>query len=274
MATVNTNPGALIALQNLNATNRDLEIVQNRLNTGLEVASAKDDGAIFAIAQNQRADVASLKVVGQSLDRAVSAVDVALAAGEAVSDLLVELKEKALAASDSSLDASSRAAYAQDFAALRDQITQVISNAEFNGINLLDNSTAGIVALASADGQSTITVADEDFRLSGSIITITAGSTIGTQTLASAAITALETSLNNVNQALARLGTGSKTLEIQSTFNVKVSDALVEGIGNLVDADLARESANLQALQVKQQLGVQALGIANQAPQTILALFG
>ncbi|MEM9749883.1 MAG: flagellin [Pseudomonadota bacterium] len=273
MATVNTNPGALIALQNLNATNRELETVQNRLNTGLAVASAKDDGAIFAIAQNQRADVASLSVVGQSLDRAISGVDVALAAGEAVSDLLVELKEKALAASDASLDATSRAAINQDFTALRDQITQVISNAEFNGINLLNNTTAGIVALASADGQSTITVTDEDFRLSGSIITITAGTQVNTQDAASVALAALDTSLNNVNQALARLGTGSKTLEIQNTFNTKVSDALVEGIGNLVDADLARESANLQALQVKQQLGVQALSIANQAPSTILALF-
>ncbi|MEL7028324.1 MAG: flagellin [Pseudomonadota bacterium] len=273
MATVNTNPGALIALQNLNATNSELSIVQNRLNTGLEVASAKDDGAIYAIAQNQRADVASLKVVGQSLDRAVSAVDVALAAGEAISDLLVELKEKALAASDGSLDTASRAAYNEDFKALRDQITQVLSNAEFNGINLLNNSTTGITALTSADGQNTLTVSDEDLRLSGSIITITAGTTIGTQTLASASVSALETSLNNVNQALARLGTGAKTLEIQATFNVKVSDTIVEGIGNLVDADLARESARLQSLQVKQQLGVQALSIANQAPQTILALF-
>ncbi|MEL7028976.1 MAG: flagellin, partial [Pseudomonadota bacterium] len=167
----------------------------------------------------------------------------------------------------------SRAAYNEDFKALRDQITQVISNAEFNGINLLNNSTTGITALASADGTSVITVTDEDLRLSGSIITITAGTTIGTQTLASAAVSALETSLNNVNQALARLGTGSKTLEIQSTFTTKVSDAITEGIGNLVDADLAKESATLQALQVKQQLGIQALSIANQAPSTILALF-
>ncbi len=271
---VNTNQSALIALQNLNDTNDELAITQQRINTGLEVAGAKDDGAIFAIAQGQRADVRSLSVVGQSLDRAQSAVDVALAAGEAISDLLVEMKEKALAASDTSLDADQRSAYNQDFIALRDQITKVVDNAEFNGINLLDGSaTGGIEALANADGTSKITVQTEILTLTGTILTITDTTVINTETLAVSAVSELETSLNNLNQALARLGTGSRTLEVQSTFNQKISDAIEVGIGNLVDADLARESARLESLQVKQQLGTQALSIANQGPQVILSLF-
>jgi flagellin len=217
--------------------------------------------------------VAGYAAVQQSLDRAVSTVDVALAAGEAVSDLLVQMKEKALAAKDSSLDTASRAALNEDFKALRDQIGKIVSNAEFNGVNMISGST-NVVALANADGSNTITVAAENMSLSGSIVTVTSTATVDTVTNASTQISAIDTSLDNLGSALARLGTGAKALEIHSTFVNKLSDTLEIGIGNLVDADLAKESARLQALQVKQQLGVQALAIANAAPGTLLGLFG
>ena len=121
---VNTNVGALIALQNLNATNGELAKTQNRISTGLKVGSAKDNGATWAIAQNQRATSLSLNAVKDSLARGSSTIDVALAAGESVSDLLTQMKEKALAASESTLDATSRKALNEDFAALRDQIAK------------------------------------------------------------------------------------------------------------------------------------------------------
>ena len=270
---VNTNAGAMIALQNLNRTNMELEQVQSRINTGLSVAGAKDNGGIYAIAQRMRSEVSGYKAVQDSLNRAVSTVDVALAAGEAISDLIIEMKEKALAAADTSLDAASRTALNEDFKALRDQITTIVSNAEFNGTNLINNSTASITALANADGSNTITVLDENLALTGSVITINATSSFGTATQADTIASQLGTSLDNVNASLARLGTKSKALEIHSTFVTKLSDALTEGIGNLVDADLARESAKLQSLQVKQQLGIQALSIANQSPQSILSYF-
>ena len=273
MATINTNPGAMIALQNLNRTNMDLQEVQQRINTGLEVSSAKDNGGVFAIAQSMRADVGGYKAVTQSLDLATSTVDVAIAAGEAVSDLLVEMKEKALAASDASLDAASRTALNADFTALRDQITTIVSNAEFNGTNLISNGAGNITALANADGSNSITVQSEDLSLTGSTLTIAVTTQINTVTNASNAASAIGTSLDNLNASLARLGTGSKSLEIHKTFVGKLSDALEKGIGNLVDADLARESARLQSLQVKQQLGIQALSIANSAPSTILGFF-
>jgi flagellin len=273
MATINTNVGAMVALQNLNRTNSELETVQGRINTGLAVASAKDNGAVFAIAQNMRSDVAGLRAVQQSLDRAVSTVDVALAAGEAISDLLIEMKEKALAASDASLDTASRDALNEDFVALRQQIATIVTNATFNGVNIVDGSDTSIAALADADGASNITVDGEDLSLAGSIVTIAATANIDTLTEAGTMVSTVETSLQNINEALARLGTSSKKLEVHSTFVSKLSDALKTGIGNLVDADLASESARLQSLQVKQQLGIQALSIANGAPATILALF-
>ncbi len=273
MVSVNTNVSAFVALQNLNATNRQLNEVQTRINTGLAVAGAKDNGGIYAIAQNLRADVGSYNAVSQSLDRAISTVDVALAAGEAISDLLVELKEKALAAADSSLDTQSRDAINEDFKSLRDQIQTIVDNAAFNGVNILDGSTANIQAIANADASSYITVAGEVLSLSGSIVTLTSSQQINTQAAASTTIGTIDTSLQNVNEALARLGTGSKKLELHNTFVGKLSDTLKAGIGNLVDADLATESARLQSLQVKQQLGIQALSIANQSPQVLLALF-
>lgn len=271
---VHTNPGAMVALQNLNKTNMDLTTIQNRISTGLEVAGAKDDGGIYAIAQRMRSQVSGYSAVQQSLDRGMATVDVALAAGEAISDLLIEMKEKALAASDTSLDTASRSALNEDYKALRDQLGNIVANAEFNGINLIDGSkTNGFVALANQDGSNTITVSTENMSLSGSIVTITSTSSFGTATAAATAATALETSLDNVNEALARLGTKSKSLEIHESFVTKLSDALETGIGNLVDADMAKESARLQAVQTKQQLGIQALGIANSAPQSILGYF-
>ena len=270
---VNTNVGAMIALQNLNATNAQLATTQNRINTGKSVANAKDNGAIWAIAQGQRAEIGALSAVKQSLDRGVAAVDVALAAGETVSDLLLQMKEKALAATDASLKTAARAALNEDFTALRDQIASVTSNAEFNGVNLLETGATGFQALANAQGSSTLTVGAEVMALSSANVTITTSQTIDTLSDATAALADVTASIDLVSGALARLGTKSKALSTHITFVGKLSDALESGVGNLVDADLAKESAKLQALQTKQQLGVQALGIANQTPQLVLSLF-
>ena len=273
MLSVNTNYGAMIALQNLNKTNTELTDVQNRVNTGLQVAGPKDDGAVWAIAQSMRMDVLALSAVTQSLDRAISATDVAVSAGQSISDLLTEMKAKALAASDGSLDQNSREAYNADFVSLRDQIQNIIDNAVFNGVNLIDGSTATLQALANAAGDKFVTVTAQDLSFGGSIISIQSTSTISTATNASSMITTIENSLNAINLALAKLGTDSKKVGIHKTFVSKLSDELTNGIGNLVDADLAKESARLQSLQTKQQLGIQALSIANQAPQAVLQLF-
>ncbi len=270
---VNTNMGAMVALQNLNATNMELGQTQNRINTGKKVASAKDNGAIWAIAQGQRATSQALNSVKDSLNRGTSVIDVAMAGGESVADLLSQMKEKALAASDTSLDTASRTAMNEDFKALRDQISKAVANADFNGVNLLKTGAVPIAALANSDGSSKLTVNAEIMALSGSIVTVATTGTIGTVTTAAAMIATVTTSIANVSAALARLGTKSKAYEMHTTFIGKLQDSLDAGIGNLVDADLAKESAKLQALQTKQQLGVQALSIANQTPQTILSLF-
>jgi flagellin len=273
MLSVNTNTGAMIALQSITRTNDALETTQNRINTGLAVAGAKDNGAIYAIAQNMRGDVSGYKAVSQSLQRSTSTVDVAISAGETISDLLIEMKQKALSAADSSLDTASRNALNEDFKALRDQIATVVTNASFSGFNLINNTNANITALASSDGTKKITVNGENLKLSAAIVTVKSTSTISTLAKASTMVATVTSSLKNVDAALGRLSAGTRKFDIQLGFVQKLSDALTAGIGNIVDADMAVESARLQSLQVKQQLGVQALAIANSAPSIVLSLF-
>ncbi len=274
VSSVHNNSAAMSALQVLNKTNSDLETTQNRVASGYKVAGARDNSAVFAVAQNMRGDIGALNAVQTSLNRANSVIDVAIAGAEAVSDLLIQMREKALAASDPSLDAVSRSAYNEDFRYLLAQIETIIGDAAFDGANLIDGSvTNGISYVADMDAADQITLGTEDMSLGGSIITFGSTASVGTATLASALVTTVNTSLNNVNAALARLGATAQRLDSHLVFVSKLSDSLEIGVGNLVDADMAKESARLTALQTKQQLATQALSIANQNNQSILSLF-
>ncbi|TFI56837.1 flagellin [Sphingomonas parva] len=262
---VNTNTGAMAALQNLSATNRNLDVTQGRINTGLRVSGTKDDSAAYTIAQKLRGDVGGLAAVTSSLSRAKSTVDVAIAGAEQISDLMNQMRSKVLEASDSGLDSTSKAQITVDVTALQTQIKSIIKSSTFNGTNLLDASTgptASIAALKSADTTDTLTVAHTD--LASSLGTIASG-TVTMADFASAEA--------NMKTVLSTLGSAARQLDGQLSFTGKLSDVIESGIGNLVDADLAKESAKLQGLQVKQQLGLQALSIANQSPQSIMSLF-
>jgi len=249
---VHTNQSALVALQNLNRTNDELAGAQNRISTGLKVQGPKDNASVWGIAQSQRADVGALGAVKMSLDRAQSISDVAISAGESISDLLLSMKEKVTAAMDPSLDSVSRTALDADYKSLLRQITQVVNDAEFDGANMLDGSLgAGIRFLANADANSFITLTAKNMSLGGSIITLGAASSITTATLATTiqgplATTIqglLSTSIANVNQALGDMGAQSRQVGSHNTFVSKLTDVLNSGVGNLVDADLAKESA-------------------------------
>ncbi|WP_426032343.1 flagellin, partial [Caulobacter sp. DWP3-1-3b2] len=163
---INTNSGAMIALQNLNTTNSELQVTQQRINTGKKIGSAKDNGAIWATAKTQSSTASSLNSVKDSLQRGQSTIDVALAAGDTVTDLLGKMKEKALAASDTSLNTSSFNALAADFNSLRDQITKAVTNAKFNGVSIADGSTTKLTFLANSDG-SGFTVSAKTISLAG-----------------------------------------------------------------------------------------------------------
>jgi len=267
---VNTNSGAMIALQNLNSTNNELQVTQQRINTGKKIASSKDNGAIWAMSKVQSSTAGSLNAVKDSLQRGQSTIDVALAAGDTVTDLLGKMKEKALAASDTSLNTASFNALVSDFNSLRDQITKAVTNAKFNGVSIADGSTTKLAFLANSDGTQ-FTVSAKTLSLTG--IGLSAAASFTDAASAKTMIDSVSKALGTATNKLASLGTSSTGLDTHLTFVGKLQDSLDAGVGNLVDADLAKESAKLQSLQTKQQLGIQALSIANQSTSSILSLF-
>jgi flagellin len=275
MISVNTNQGAMVALQSLNATNRDLAKTQNAISTGLKVANAKDNGAIWAIANKMRSDVSAYDRVRESNERATALVDTAMAAGESIMELLNEMKGKALAATQPGLSTSALGALNADFIQLRDQVTSIINNANFDGANMIDATPDNAVSLGDAAGTAAnnITVTGVNLSLGGGVVTVTGASVVDTNANALLALPLVNASITNLGTQLATWGAGAKRLEVHKTFIGKLQDALSAGIGSMTDADLSKESAKLQALQVKQQLGVQALSIANGSAQTALSLF-
>lgn len=271
---VNTNQSALIALQNLNATGEELNTTQSRISTGRNVSNAKDNGSVWTIAQKQRTDIGALSAVRSGLDRATSIAQVALTAGTNISDLFIQLKEKVVAAKDTTIDTTSRNLLNQDYRSLIQQIDRATKTAEFDGANLFDGSLTGpLNFLADAKASFSITLSTQNLSFGGSIITLASTDSITTATLAGVALTKVQASIINVNRALGALGAQLRQIEAHNIFLSKLSDAVETGIGNLVDADMAKESARLQALNVKQELGTQALSIASRQPQQILNLF-
>mgnify|MGYP000082512364 CR=1 FL=1 len=397
MLSVNSNYGASIALQSLNATNKELNEVQNRINTGFKVASARDNGAVFAIAEGQRARTTAISSVRDGIARANSAIDVALAAGESIGKILQDMKAKAVSAQADDLTTEQRNAIQADFDALRSQIDQIANSAQFNGLNLVAagganlsvlmsdisggttgrsvtstaiagyvpglagyvvNATSGVtaaddttfnlngVAIGTVDvtatmtvqqyldavststggrvtasynqstgaftyvaaeavagtneltlttagtartwlghgvaagavtgASTTTTITNRDFTVGGSGALATVSAAANLLNSAGSALTTagdIDTAITALNSQLATMGSQAKALDVQAEFMAKLNDVVEQGISNLVDADLAKESARLQSLQIKQQLGAQALSIANQAPQLVLSFF-
>ncbi len=396
MLSVNSNFGASIALQSLNKTNSELAEVQNRINTGYKVSSAKDNGAVFAIAEGQRARLTSISSVRDGITRASSSVDVALQAGTSIGKVLQELKTLASSSQADDLTTEQRAAYQAEYDAKRAQINTIANSAQFNGLNLVgaggsdlnvvmsdlttgtagrqvqstvtaglvpglssyvvgnggvtaaddttfnldgvaigtvdvtatmtiqeyldEVSTAtggrvtatydqsngqftyraaeavittneltvttagtarawlgqGVAATATTNGSVTTAITNRDFTVGGAGALAgmsTASNLLGSSGSAAATAATIDAALTALNAEMATMGSQSKALKIQNEFMSNLADVVEQGISNLVDADLAKESARLQSLQIKQQLGAQALSIANQAPQLILSFF-
>jgi len=270
---VNNSTSALSLLQSLNETTQNLNTVTNEVSSGLAVADAADNPAVFDVAQQQRFEISSLASVSDGLNVAQSISDVAVSAGQTVSDLLNQLKATALSATDGSQTTAGLSALNTQFQSLLKEISNTVAGASFNGANLLDGSkTNGLQFLATADASSFVTLSTENLSLGGSNVTVSAGTTLSSVTAATAALALVNASIANVNGAVATLGAQSNQIIAHASFVTTLSDTLTTGVGGLVDADVAAESARLTALQVQQQLSTQALSIANQQPSVILTL--
>jgi flagellin len=299
MSSILTNQGAMVALQTMKSINKNMGQVQNQISTGLKIGSAKDNAATWAISKVMDSDVKAFGAIRESLALGSSTVNVARNAAETVTNLLVEIKEKIVLAQEDNVD---RAKIQTDVAELRQQIDSVVKATQFNGLNLVNDTT----------GTATVDILSSLNRGSGGAVTaasisvnmqqlgvcdadgaaLTAGQGIqgrnaaddgdvllsaidvnGTDAERGDALAAIEGMIQQAIDASAAFGSVQKRIEIQQEFVSNLMDSMKSGIGAMVDADMEEASARLQALQVQQQLGIQALSIANQQPQNILSLF-
>ena len=274
MSSILTNASALVALQTLSSIGKNLAKTQDMISTGLEIGSAKDNSAIWAISKVMESDVSGFKAVSDSLSLGESTVAVALAGAEQIVDILKDMKEKVVAGTSGNVD---HAKITADVDEMKNQISSIIQASQFNGSNLLNTAgNAGITVLSSLDRDASgsvtaasITVDSVDFEANLDLTTVD----VSSETAADASLDDIETLIQTAVDGAAALGASASRIEDQNEFVTKVMDAMKVGISSLVDTDMEEASAKLQALQTQQQLGVQALSIANQAPQTILSLF-
>lgn len=271
---VNTNTQAVLALQGLAKTDKELGTVQKRVSTGLRVADARDDGGAFAAALSVRSDVAGLTAVNEQLGGVKGIVETTFAALNKVSDTMKNLRQVVTRLADSSISGDQRAQYETQFNALTSQITNFIADSKYNGRTLLSTNTAvggGDIAVLRNENAEDFDILAVDGTAIGAALT---GGTVNSAANASTFLTGVFSAQETaVATALNQFGSDLQYVDNQIGFNSDKIDALNSGLGALVDADLAKESAKLQALQVRQQLGIQTLGLANQGPQVLLSLF-
>jgi flagellin len=271
---VNTNVGAMVALQSLNRTADELSATQKRISTGYRVADARDDGAAYAVAERIRGDMAATNSANQQLGGVKGLLEVTNTALENVSTTLKKLKEITIKLADGTITAEQRMQYQAQAKQLTNNVQAFIQDASYNGLNILDDSTATAVKVVTNGAGtyysfSSYSALAQVFNTISTANTWTAGSAAAALTATGAIGAAITNTLTQLNN----FGSYANYIDSQITYNKAILDAQESGLGALIDADMAKESARLQALQIRQQLGTQALGIANQAPQALLSLF-
>jgi flagellin len=304
MSSLNTNIAAMTALQTLASTNKEMLVTQNRISTGLRVKDASDNAAYWSIATTMRSDNMAVSTVEDALGLGGATTDVAVTAMNTAIETISKIKAKLVAAREPGLD---RGKIQSEITALQTELKSTAESAVFSGENWLNADSTGptnktIVASFSRDSTGAITIGTISVDIAGTMLFDTSGNGAGTldsdktttggttYTVSNldisgltddpADLTDLEDMIRGVDDALnamtdsaTLLGAAKSRISLQMDFVSKLMDSIDTGIGQLVDADMNEESTRLQALQVRQQLGVQALGIANQSAQQILRLF-
>lgn len=278
---VNTNMGATIALQSLNATNNALQMTQKHISTGFRVSDATDDGAAYAVAQRVRSDVNALTSANQQLGNVQGLLSTTNTALNNVSNTMSTARDVLVKLADSNTQGSQRAQYIAQFQSLAKNMKSFFQDASYSGKTLVGDvggaSGFGNVAVVRNEVAATYGIATYSGSAFMASITFTSTQLNGAATVAALIGTASGATfinqLDKLGTAMATYGAAFKYVANQVSYNSDKMDALNNGLGALIDADLAKESAKLQSLQIRQQLGTQSLSIANQAPQSLLSLF-
>lgn len=276
---INTNPEALTALRNLEAANRSAATTGQEISTGQKVRGAVDDASNFAIAQGLRGDIKAAGAVIQGLNNAKGIARVALAGTTAVSDMMADIRKKITEGANEGNTTQQQQILQDDYEQLLAGMRQILENAEYNGVNIvIETAIPFNLAVGTVNDVDVLANLQGDtIRLRGQRLDLAyarlSNEDISTPANALAALTQFEQDEQLVNDALGELGSDLRQLMLQTEQLQGVLDATEEGLGNIVDADMARASAEQSSTQVRQQLATQTLGIANQAPQILLGLF-
>lgn len=272
MSSILTNSSAMVALATLNEVNRGLNETQNRVSSGLKISSGKDNAAYFAISMTMKGDSGMFQSVNEGLTTTKNSLSTARLGAETVADLANQFMERVAFAQGEGLNLADVQNELDGFV---DRMDAAISQATFNGSNLIDSTDAvtAVTGISRATGSfATTTVTFNEVDL-GAIATALGGIDLTTSTDIAADLATAETQYAAAVTAATSLGVAEKTIEGQQEFLDSLIDTLDSGVGAMVDADMEEEAARLQAFQVQQQLAVQSLSIANQSPQNILSLF-
>jgi flagellin len=277
---VNTNMGAMVALQSLESTQSQLSVTEKQISTGFRVADSTDDGAAYAIAQNIRSTVGALTSANQQLGGVQGLLSTTQSGLNNISNMMASMRDVLVNLSSTSVEGTQRTDYTNTYQTMLANVKTYVQDADYNGKTLIGDLTGssgsfGRVAVARNENGSSYGVASFSGSAMFGSISFTSTQLAGASTVA-ALITATGTFLNQQNSVgteLNSIGSSINYVDNQTTYNSDKIDALTSGLGSLIDADLAKESAQLTALQIRQQLGTQALSLANQAPQTLLSLF-
>ncbi len=265
---VNTNMGAMVALKSLESTNSQLAATQKQISTGYRVADATDDGAAFALTS-----------ANQQLGNVSGLLETTRSALTDVSNQMITMRNVLVKLADSNVTGTDRTNYQNQYKELLGNVKTDITDATYNGKSLIGDIGApasfSSVNVARDGSGNSYTIASQGQSAMYTSLAGLTGATV-TTTMAQAALTSTGTfnaMQTKVNSSLNAIGSNINYVNNQSTYNNNKIDALNSGLGSLIDADLAKESAQLTALQIRQQLGTQALSLANQAPQSLLSLF-
>ena len=276
VVSINTNSSALVALQQLNSTSKELDKIQERISSGYKVLRAKDDSGAFSVAQKERADLDAYDAVGQSVQRGINILDISIEALKTISNLLIDMKAKSVEATNPTLQPAERLLIDTDYQQYVAQLTLIINSATYDGVNIINKNpvvpaTDNINVLSEPTANPALSIVIPAINITAATTSLLGN--IGSIAAAQNEMTVLDGISQSINAAMAAVGGNLFRLEKHSDFVFKLQDALRVGIGSLVDTDLTRDSALLKSVQVQQQLSTQALQIANSRPQQILALF-
>lgn len=268
MSSLLTNASAMTALQTLAQTNKNLATTQNRIATGERVSTAADNASYWAIATSMKSQNVANSSVKDAMGIGQAVVDTAATSLNEAIDIAKEIQARLVAKSQPGNDP---AKIQTEIDEMKAQIEAIAENATFEGINLLDGEEDDPLEVVSSFSKGSIqTISVARFDLAAELADLDTGNEPED---IEAALTQINTAIDEMMTAAAKFGASSQRIESQQKFTQNLMDAIDRGIGQLVDADMNAESARLSALQTQQQLGIQSLSIANSNAQNILSLF-